>query len=169
MPKWNFLPLTARSKSPSESNIARCCTTPLHNPIQIRGTGPISLWFAWPDSWVQAKPRWEFSSRANSRGVSRIWTRVSSSPPASQFPAIFERRGEAAFREIEREQLEKTLGRVAESGEAVVLALGGGTYAQPGIVERLRNVRRSGYLARLPGRPAARALRNHGQSPSFPR
>jgi shikimate kinase len=52
--------------------------------------------------------------------------------------SIFERRGEAAFREIEREQLEKTLGRVAESGEAVVLALGGGTYAQLGIVERLR-------------------------------
>ncbi|HYT06480.1 MAG TPA: shikimate kinase [Rugosimonospora sp.] len=52
--------------------------------------------------------------------------------------AIFERRGEAAFREIEREQLEKALGRVAESGEPIVLALGGGTYAQPGIMERLR-------------------------------
>jgi len=52
--------------------------------------------------------------------------------------AIFERRGEAAFRQIEREQFEKTLGRVAESGEAIVLAMGGGTYAQPGIVERLR-------------------------------
>lgn len=52
--------------------------------------------------------------------------------------AIFERRGEAAFREIEREQFEKALGRSAESGEPVVLALGGGTYAQPGIVERLR-------------------------------
>jgi shikimate kinase len=51
---------------------------------------------------------------------------------------IFERRGEAAFRELEREQLEKALGRVAEAGEAVVLALGGGTYAQSGIVERLR-------------------------------
>ena len=51
---------------------------------------------------------------------------------------IFERRGEAAFREIEREQFEKALGRATESGEAVVLALGGGTYAQPGIVERLR-------------------------------
>lgn len=51
---------------------------------------------------------------------------------------IFERRGEAAFREIEREQFEKALGRSAESGEPVVLALGGGTYAQPGIVERLR-------------------------------
>ena len=53
--------------------------------------------------------------------------------------AIFERRGEAAFREIEREQFEKAVGRVAESGETIVLALGGGTYAQPGIVERLRD------------------------------
>lgn len=52
--------------------------------------------------------------------------------------AIFERRGEAAFREIEREEFEKTLGRVAESGEPMVLALGGGTYAQPGMVERIR-------------------------------
>ena len=52
--------------------------------------------------------------------------------------SIFDRRGEAAFREIEREQLEKTLGRLAESGETMVLALGGGTYAQPGIVEILR-------------------------------
>jgi shikimate kinase len=51
---------------------------------------------------------------------------------------IFERQGEAAFREIEREQFEKVLGRVAESGEPIVLALGGGTYAQPGIVEGLR-------------------------------
>jgi shikimate kinase len=51
---------------------------------------------------------------------------------------IFERRGEAAFRELEREQFERTLGRVAESGEPMVLALGGGTYAQPGIVEELR-------------------------------
>lgn len=52
--------------------------------------------------------------------------------------AIFEQRGEAAFREIERDQLEKALGRIAESGEPLVLALGGGTYAQPGIVDRLR-------------------------------
>ena len=51
---------------------------------------------------------------------------------------IFEKRGEAAFREIEKEQLEKVLGRVAETGEPIVLALGGGTYAQPGIAERLR-------------------------------
>ena len=51
---------------------------------------------------------------------------------------IFERRGEAAFREIERQQVEKALGRVAESKEPIVLALGGGTYAQPGTVARLR-------------------------------
>ena len=53
--------------------------------------------------------------------------------------AIFERLGEAAFRAIEREQFERALGRVAESGESIVLALGGGTYAQPGIVGRLRD------------------------------
>lgn len=53
-------------------------------------------------------------------------------------PAIFQGRGEAAFREIEREEFETAVGRVAESGEPIVLALGGGTYAQPGIVERLR-------------------------------
>jgi shikimate kinase len=52
--------------------------------------------------------------------------------------AIFERRGEATFREIEQQQLEKVLGRVAEFGEPIVLALGGGTYAQPGIAARLR-------------------------------
>ncbi len=54
-------------------------------------------------------------------------------------PAIFETRGEAAFREIEHEELERALGRVAESKGATVMALGGGTYAQPGMVERLRD------------------------------
>jgi shikimate kinase len=54
-------------------------------------------------------------------------------------PAIFERRGEATFREIEREQFERAIGRTAESGEPIVLALGGGTYAQPGMIERLRD------------------------------
>lgn len=53
-------------------------------------------------------------------------------------PAIFEVRGEAGFREIEREEFERALGRAAESRESAVLALGGGTYAQPGVVERLR-------------------------------
>ena len=52
--------------------------------------------------------------------------------------AIFERLGEPAFRQVESEQLDAALARTAESQEALVLALGGGTYAQPGAVERLR-------------------------------
>src|ERR1700674_68551 len=57
---------------------------------------------------------------------------------ALAIPAIFERLGEPAFRRIESEQLEVALARAAESREALVLALGGGTYAQPGMVYRLR-------------------------------
>jgi len=53
-------------------------------------------------------------------------------------PAIFDRLGEPAFREMETEQLHAVLGRASESRTPVVLALGGGTYAQPGAIERLR-------------------------------
>ncbi len=53
-------------------------------------------------------------------------------------PAIFEQKGEPAFRLIEAKQVEMLLGQAAESGEPFVLALGGGTYAQPGIPERFR-------------------------------
>ena len=53
-------------------------------------------------------------------------------------PAIFERLGEPAFRRMESDELAALLGRAAESREPLVLALGGGTYAQPGAVERLR-------------------------------
>jgi len=53
-------------------------------------------------------------------------------------PAIFEQMGEPAFRRIEAEQLEAVLGHAAESRQPLVLALGGGTYAQPGAAERLR-------------------------------
>jgi shikimate kinase len=53
-------------------------------------------------------------------------------------PAIFEQLGEPGFRSIELKQLEALLGHAAESGEPIVLALGGGTYAQPGNPERLR-------------------------------
>jgi shikimate kinase len=53
-------------------------------------------------------------------------------------PAIFEQKGEPAFRAIEAKQLEAILGQAAESREGFVLALGGGTYAQPGTPERLR-------------------------------
>src|SRR5215469_15922679 len=51
---------------------------------------------------------------------------------------IFERLGEPAFRQIEADQLRATLGRVFELKESIVLALGGGTYAQQGAPEFLR-------------------------------
>jgi shikimate kinase len=54
-------------------------------------------------------------------------------------PAIFERHGERTFRDMESQQLGALLGRAAETRESLVLALGGGTYAQPGVVERLRD------------------------------
>src|ERR1700729_844731 len=54
-------------------------------------------------------------------------------------PQIFERFGEPAFRQIEADQLRAALGRASELKEATVLALGGGTYAQPGCPEFLRN------------------------------
>lgn len=54
-------------------------------------------------------------------------------------PQMFERLGESAFRQMEAEQLRAALGRAAEFKEATVLALGGGTYAQPGCPEFLSN------------------------------
>src|SRR5260370_8336407 len=53
-------------------------------------------------------------------------------------PEIFERLGEPAFRQIEADQLRAALARAAEMKESTVLALGGGTYAQPGCAEFLR-------------------------------
>jgi shikimate kinase len=53
-------------------------------------------------------------------------------------PEIFERLGEPAFRQIEADQLRTALGRAVELKEGTVLALGGGTYAQPGCPEFLR-------------------------------
>jgi shikimate kinase len=52
---------------------------------------------------------------------------------------FFERHGEAAFRQLEAEQLRSALGRALEIKEGTVLALGGGTYAQPGCGDFLRN------------------------------
>jgi len=53
-------------------------------------------------------------------------------------PQIFERLGEPAFRQIEADQLRAALGRASEYNESTILALGGGTYAQPGCPEFLR-------------------------------
>jgi shikimate kinase len=52
-------------------------------------------------------------------------------------PEFFERFGEPAFRQLEAEQLRAALGRAVELKEPTVLALGGGTYAQPGAPEFL--------------------------------
>jgi shikimate kinase len=54
-------------------------------------------------------------------------------------PEFFERHGEPAFRQLEAEQLRAALGRAVEFHESTVIALGGGTYAQPGAPEFLRN------------------------------
>jgi shikimate kinase len=54
-------------------------------------------------------------------------------------PQFFERHGELAFRQLEADQLRAALGRAVEFRESTILALGGGTYAQPGAPEFLRN------------------------------
>ena len=53
-------------------------------------------------------------------------------------PQIFERFGEPSFRQIEADQLRGALGRASEQKEGAIIALGGGTYAQPGCPEFLR-------------------------------
>src|SRR5260370_14537426 len=53
-------------------------------------------------------------------------------------PHIIERLGEPAFGQIEADQLRAAIGRATETKESTVLALGGGTYAQPGCPEFLR-------------------------------
>jgi shikimate kinase len=55
-----------------------------------------------------------------------------------RIPEIFERLGEPAFRQMEADQLRAALGRAFEVKESIVLALGGGTYAQTGAPEFLR-------------------------------
>jgi shikimate kinase len=54
-------------------------------------------------------------------------------------PQIFERLGEAYFRQLEADQLRAALGRASEDKQGTILALGGGTYAQPGCPEFLRS------------------------------
>jgi shikimate kinase len=54
-------------------------------------------------------------------------------------PEFFERHGEPAFRQLEAEQLRAALGRAVEFHESTIVGLGGGTYAQAGAPEFLRN------------------------------
>jgi shikimate kinase len=56
--------------------------------------------------------------------------------PISQ---IFEQKGEAVFRDIEYERLAHVLGWASEQDARVVLALGGGTFAQPRNAALIRN------------------------------
>jgi shikimate kinase len=51
---------------------------------------------------------------------------------------IFDRLGEAAFRDLERAELARALGEASASVVPTVLALGGGTFAQPANMEMLR-------------------------------
>ena len=51
---------------------------------------------------------------------------------------FFERHGEPPFRQLEYETLARVLGEIAESGGTAVVALGGGTFAQPQNQEALR-------------------------------
>src|ERR1700694_2898799 len=57
--------------------------------------------------------------------------------PISQ---IFEQKGEPVFRDIEYECLARVLGRTSERDARVVLALGGGTFAQTRNAGLLHNV-----------------------------
>ena len=52
---------------------------------------------------------------------------------------IFDRLGEPAFREMEYEELQKALGETHEQDHSTVLALGGGTFAQPRNLGLLRS------------------------------
>jgi shikimate kinase len=54
-------------------------------------------------------------------------------------PEFFERHGELAFRQLEADELRAAIGRAIEWKEPTILALGGGTYAQLGAPEFLRN------------------------------
>ena len=56
--------------------------------------------------------------------------------PISQ---IFEQKGEAVFRDIEHDCLARILGSASERDARMVLALGGGTFAQPRNVALLRD------------------------------
>jgi shikimate kinase len=63
-------------------------------------------------------------------------------------PAIFKADGEAGFRKLEQQALEKTVAKYAES--TAVLALGGGTVTVPGAVQLLQQKTLCIYLKATP-------------------
>ena len=85
-----------------------------------------------------------------------------------RIPEIFAAEGEGGFRRLEKQALEKTVAKYAES--TVVLALGGGTVTIPGAVELLQQKTLCIYLqapletleARLAGQKDGRPLAGEG-------
>ena len=83
-------------------------------------------------------------------------------------PAIFEAEGEKGFRRLEKQALEQTVGKYAES--TAVLALGGGTVTVPGAVGLLQEKTLCIYLkadeetlrAHLEGQKDGRPLAGEG-------
>ena len=75
-------------------------------------------------------------------------------------PEIFDRQGEAAFRELEHQQLHRLLSEVGEA--TVVVALGGGAFAQPRNVELVEQS--GGFTVWLDGPPELllERCRRHG-------
>ncbi len=59
---------------------------------------------------------------------------------ALDIPSIFERLGESVFRELERDAFFRVVGESAERELPTILALGGGTFAQPGCADRLHEL-----------------------------
>src|SRR5580704_9366771 len=53
---------------------------------------------------------------------------------------IFAQKGEIVFREIEHECLARTLGSASERNTRLILALGGGTFAQPRNAALIREI-----------------------------
>jgi shikimate kinase len=78
---------------------------------------------------------------------------------------IFAEQGEAYFREAEREVLEGLLGQSAEA--PLVVALGGGTFAQPVNVERLRQIGGITFWLHCPVEELQRRCRGVNNRPLF--
>lgn len=78
---------------------------------------------------------------------------------------IFDEQGEAFFREAERDVLEHMLSRSAQA--PLVVALGGGTFAQPANLERLRQVGGITFWLHCPVEELQRRCRGVNNRPLF--